>query len=332
MGERVPRLGFLGVGWIGRHRMNAVHAAGAATVAGVADVDPAAAGSAAHEVGCPTVLADLDELLALEPDGIVIATPTALHAEQAARALAQDIPVFCQKPLGRTAAECSSLVALARERDLLLGVDMSYRHLSAVSAAHERLIAGEIGRPHAAELTFHNAYGPDKPWVRDAALAGGGALIDLGCHLLDLARMFMGRLEVASIHSDLFVGGGRLNGDPAAVEDQAYAQITLAGGRVVRIACSWWLPAGTDAVIEATFYGDGRALSVRNLDGSFYDFEALLVSGRSAEQIAAPPDAWGGRALTAWARQLGAGAGFDPDIAELVDVAALIDGIYARGR
>ena len=68
--------------------------------------------------------------------------------------------------------------------DALLGVDMSYRYVAAVTAALDALHAGAIGRPHAADLVFHNAYGPDKAWVRDAELAGGGALIDLGCHLV----------------------------------------------------------------------------------------------------------------------------------------------------
>src|SRR3954462_7397836 len=88
-----PRLGFLGVGWIGRSRLDAIARAGSADVAAIAD--PAV----------PDALGSLDELLAHELDGIVIATPSALHAEQAIAALDRGIAVFCQKPLGRTADE-----------------------------------------------------------------------------------------------------------------------------------------------------------------------------------------------------------------------------------
>jgi predicted dehydrogenase len=238
--------------------------------------------------------------------------------------------VFCQKPLGRTARECRDLIRLARQADVALGVDMSYRYAAAVVAALDALKAGKIGRPHAAELVFHNAYGPDKAWVRDVELAGGGALIDLGCHLIDLGGLFLGDLAAAEVHADLFAGGEPLGPDPTRVEDLALAQVTLADGRVVRIACSWWLPAGTDAVLEASFFGDGRALTVRNVGGSFYDFEALFVEGRRSERIAEPPDEWGGRALVTWARRLARDSSFDPDVERLVSVAAMIDRIYGR--
>jgi predicted dehydrogenase len=334
MGEALPRLGFVGVGWIGRHRMEAVQRAGLARVAAIADPDVAAAWSAARAVGCEDVFDDLDAMLArdgdLDLDGVVIATPTALHAAQARRALQRAMPVFCQKPLGRTADECRQLIGLARNADVALGVDMSYRHTAAVRAALDSLAAGDIGRPHAAELVFHNAYGPDKAWVRDVALAGGGALIDLGCHLIDLARLFLGELVPTAVHADLFAGGERLGPAPDRVEDLALAQVTLADGRVLRIACSWWLPAGTDAVLEASFFGAGRALTIRNVDGSFDDFETLRVHGRQSERIAQPPDEWGGRALVAWAERLKVDPSFDPDVEQLVQVAEVIDRIHGR--
>jgi predicted dehydrogenase len=327
-----PRLGFVGLGWIGRHRMEAVKRAGAARVAAIVDPDRAAAREAASATGCQAVFADLEPAISdgLELDGVVIATPTALHAAQARQALERGIPVFCQKPLGRSAAECRELVRLARQGNVALAVDMSYRHAAAVTAALDALRRGQIGRPHAAELVFHNAYGPDKPWVRDVGLAGGGALIDLGCHLIDLARLFLGDLSVAEVQADLFARGEPLEPDPGRVEDLALAQVRLADGRALRIACSWWLPAGTDAVFEASFFGDGRALTVRNVDGSFYDFEALLVEGRQSRRIAAPPDEWGGRALVAWAQRLARDRSFDPEVEQLVSVAELIDRIYGR--
>ena len=207
---------------------------------------------------------------------------------------------------------------------------MSYRHLAAVRAALAALRAGRIGEPHAAELVFHNAYGPDREWARDAGLAGGGALIDLGCHLVDLARLFLGSVSAQRVHSDLFASGARLGPDPSQVEDLALAQVTLADGRAMRIACSWWLPAGIDALIEASFIGHGRALTIRNVAGSFYDFEALLVEGRRSRRICEPPDDWGGRALIDWASRLTSDPWFDAEVEQQVDVARVIDQIYGR--
>jgi len=330
MAERTPRLGFLGVGWIGRQRMEAVARAGAASVAAIADPDRRAAEAAAAAVGGAEVCSGLRELLARELDGLVIATPTALHAAQAQAALEHGLPVFCQKPLARTAGECTQVIEFARRVNVRLSVDLSYRHLAAVQAALRALEQGRIGRPHAAELIFHNAYGPDKPWVRQVELAGGGALTDLGWHLIDLARLFLGPLRARSLHADLYALGRRLEPNPDQVEDLALAQITLTDGRALRIACSWWLSAGCDAVIEASFYGAEAALRIRNRDGSFYDFEALLVEGRRVTRLAEPPDEWGGRALIAWAQQIAADPSFDPEVERLLETAALIDAIYGR--
>jgi predicted dehydrogenase len=326
----LPRLGFLGVGCIGRHRLEAVYQAGAAEIGAIADPDRDAAVAAAESVRGARVAGDLDELLEHELDGVVIATPTALHAPHARVVLERGLPVFCQKPLARTAPECRELVELARRADVALGVDMPYRYTAAVGAALEALRAGRIGLPHAAELTFHNARGPDKAWARSVDLAGGGALIDLGCHLIDLARSFMGRMTVRSLHVDLFSAGRPLGPDPREVEDLALAQLTLVDWRSVRLACSWWLPANTDAVIEAAFYGDRGALIVRNVNGSLDDFEALVVDGGRTEQLATPPDDWRGRALIAWAARIARDPGFDDEVEQLVTVAEVLDMIYGR--
>ena len=118
-----PRLGFVGVGWIGRSRLEALAATGAVEVAAVADTVPEAAAAAAARGG--RVAGSLEELLGEDLDGVVIATPNALHAEQAIAALRRGLAVFCQKPLGRNADEARAVVDAARAHDRLLAVDLS---------------------------------------------------------------------------------------------------------------------------------------------------------------------------------------------------------------
>src|SRR4051812_18581922 len=102
---RRPRLGFLGVGWIGRHRMEAILAGDRADAVAIADPSPEMAQAAAALAPGAACVEGLDGLLGLDLDGLVIATPSALHAEQSITALERGVAVFCQKPLGRTAAE-----------------------------------------------------------------------------------------------------------------------------------------------------------------------------------------------------------------------------------
>jgi predicted dehydrogenase len=326
---RPPRLGFLGVGWIGRHRMSAILEHGAGEAAAVSDPDgPSVLGALASAPRC-AIVPSFDALLAEGLDGIVIATPSALHAEQAIRALERGVAVFCQKPLGRNAVEVRHVVDAARAADRLLGVDLSYRRVAGMDRVRALVQEGALGDVFAANLVFHNAYGPDKAWFYDARRSGGGCVMDLGIHLVDLALWTLGWPVVLEVRSSLRAGGRRVRGrDSGAVEDFAAAQLELSSGAAVQLACSWRLAAGQDCVIEAAFWGTKGGAILRNVNGSFYDFVVERTHGTRRETLASPPDAWGGRAAVAWAQALGAGARFDPEIERVADVAATLDRIY----
>ncbi|MFC3069661.1 Gfo/Idh/MocA family protein [Phenylobacterium soli] len=328
--ETKPRLGFLGVGWIGRHRMEAILAEGACQAAAVADASPEMCAEALKLAPQAQLAGSLDDLLAAGVDGVVIATPSALHAEQAIAALEAGAAVFCQKPLGRTAAEAKAVVDAARRADRLLCVDLSYRFTEGMRAIREIVEAGGLGRVYAVDLVFHNAYGPDKPWFYDPALSGGGCVMDLGVHLVDLTLWTLGFPAVTDVQAQLLAGGEPLSARPDRVEDYASALLQLEGGTSVRLACSWRLHAGRDAEISAAFYGTDGGAALRNVGGSFYDFTAERYHGTASKTLASPPDAWGGRAAADWARRLAAGEGFDPAAERLVEVARTLDRIYGR--
>jgi predicted dehydrogenase len=297
-----PRLGFLGLGWIGRSRLEAVTKADCASI--VALADPAV----------PSALGSLDELLEQDLDAVVIATPSALHASQVLAVLDRGLSVFCQKPLATGADDVELILETAQAADLLVGVDLSYRYTRAFRAA--RVAVADIGHVFAAELVFHNAYGPDRPWYHDRALSGGGCVIDLGVHLVDLAVWI---LDIDPLHV-----GATLVGTP----NEHWAAVELDH---VRLSCSWNLHAGTDAIIAARFYGTEGGVEVRNVEGSFYDFTCDRFSGTARERIAGPPDDWPGRAAVEWARRLAAGERLaDREIEEHVRVARILDRIYAR--
>src|SRR4051812_32773377 len=325
-----PRLGFLGVGWIGRHRMKAILETGAVEVAAIADPSPEMAAEAGRLAPQAELVSTLDAILECQVDGVVIATPSAMHAEQSIRALERGAAVFCQKPLGRTAAEVRAVVDAARAADRLLCVDLSYRFTEGMRRIRELIGTGELGRIYAVDLVFHNAYGPDKPWFYDPALSGGGCVMDLGVHLVDLALWTLDHPLVSSVSGKLFAGGEPLAGRPTRVEDYALATLELAGGAAVQLACSWRLQAGCDAVIGAAFYGTEGGAAQRNVNGSFYDFVAERYQGTARETLATPPDAWGGRAAADWAARLAAGERFAPTAERLVDVAGALDQIYGR--
>lgn len=323
-----PRLGFLGVGWIGRHRMEALIDSRVAEVVAVADADADVCRSAAELAPGAVSCARLDELLEQPLDGVVVATPSALHAEHSVAAFERGLAVFCQKPLARTADEARRVIAAARRADRPLGVDLSYRHTAATRVIRTLIERGELGRIFAADLVFHNAYGPDKPWFYERRSSGGGCVMDLGVHLLDLALWLLGYPAVRSTRSRMLAAGEVLAPGDQRVEDYAVIELELAGGVIVRVACSWRLAAGRDAVIEAALYGTGGGAAIRNVDGSFYDFIAERYRGTTAERLTSPPDPWGGRAIVEWASKVSAREGFDAGAETLVQVHELIDAVY----
>jgi predicted dehydrogenase len=329
-----PRIGFAGVGWIGRNRLAAIAKEGAADVVAIFDALPAAAhdARASIEEHAPhaTIAAELDRLLEYDLDGIVIATPSGLHAEQTKAALEAGCAVFCQKPLARTAAEAGDVIATARARDRLLDVDFCYRAVAGVPQLVQLARSGELGEIYASELVFHNAYGPNKPWFYDLRQSGGGCVMDLGIHLLDLLLLVLDYPPVRAVSSELRARGKLLRKPIVQLEDHALAQLQFEGGVTARLACSWGLPAGCDAVIEAVFYGTRGSASLRNVGGSFYDFVVDHCVGTTRRIIAAGDAAWGGRTACNWVHQLRSNRGFNAEAGRLHDVSALVDRIYGR--
>lgn len=182
-----PKVGFVGVGWIGRNRMEAVIQSGLVEASAIADPEMGLAKKAAELIENAEVFDNIDNLLESDPDAVVIATPSALHADHTIKALNRGISVFCQKPLGRNSDEVVSVISAAKKQNKLLGVDFSYRFVQGVQKMKRMIKDDYIGKVYAVNLIFHNAYGPDKEWFYNPKLSGGGCIIDLGIHLIDLA-------------------------------------------------------------------------------------------------------------------------------------------------
>lgn len=322
------------MGWIGRHRMQALLDAGVAEAAALVEPDAQCLIEAQALAPQAPHFESLDALLAadLALDGIVLATPSAVHAAQSITVLQHGLAVFCQKPLGRDAGEVAAVLQAARSADRRLGVDLSYRHLAGMDALRELVQGGDLGHVFAMQLVFHNAYGPGKDWFFKRELSGGGCVIDLGIHLVDLALWLLDFPTVDNVTSRCFSGGRSLHEDPQAVEDYATARIDLVNDTTLDLACSWNLPIGTDAEIALRVHGTAGGAALRNVDGSFFDFMLERFDGRQRQTLAAPPDAWGGRATVAWAQSVQASRRYDPAAESLLTVAEVLDRIYASAN
>lgn len=326
--SRRVKLGYLGVGWIGLARMKALADSGLAETCAIVDPNPEMVSNAKALAEHARVCGSLDDMLDLGVDAVVIATPSALHAEQSVRALDSGVAVFCQKPLGRSGDEVRAVVDAARRNDLPLGLDLSYRHTAAIRKIRRLTQEGALGDIHTIDLVFHNGYGPDKPWFYDRQLSGGGCLMDLGIHLVDLALWSLDHPRITTVEGHLKQGGAVWRED-ACVEDLAFATLVTKENVLIRLACSWRLNVGREAEIGAVFHGTEASARFANIGGSFYDFSAELLNGTEATTLFYGPDDWGGRAALAWLEKVVRRDGFDAECLRHVEVADTLDRIYA---
>lgn len=325
-----PRIGLLGVGWIGRLRLQALVDADVSDVVALADPSAHARDAARAIVPPARVVESLDELLRERLDGVVIATPSALHAAQAMACLERGMAVFCQKPLACTAHEAAAVVGAARAANRRLDVDLCYRTTAAASALKRLVAEGVLGTIHSVELVFLNAYSPGQEWCYVRDLAGGGCVMDLGIHLLDQLVWLLGWRDLRIADARLLTRGVPWSAtDAGSIEDFAQVIVENGDGAVARLTCAWRASIGQDARIGIELVGTTGGARLRNVGGSFYDFAAERFEGTRTTLLAAPPDEWGGRAIVEWARAIGEDPAWVEEAQEQVALTRMLDEIYA---
>lgn len=154
----------------------------------------------ADRLGIPEVHTDFNELCRRDDvEGVTIATPNALHAEQACAAFRHGKHVFCEKPLATSVAEAGKMVRAAEQSGKVHQVGFTFRYGYALRELRRRVQAGDVGKPYYLRIQYDSWKGllPDwkVAWRENASMAGGGMLYDLGVHLFDGARYVLGPIE-----------------------------------------------------------------------------------------------------------------------------------------
>ena len=219
-----PRWGIAGYGWVARDYMAPGIAEAGGVVTAIADPSPhaRALAEAAGFAAYPTAEA---MLAAGACDLLYVATPNNAHLDPVRAAAAAGVPVLCEKPVAQDLATAEAIGEAVRAGGILYGTAFDQRHHPA-HAEMARLIAdGAIGRPIAVRILYACWVGPDwsaDNWRADPAAAGGGAVIDLALHGLDLSQMLVAepleRLHIdlqRRIHAYAVDDGGMLTGRTA---------------------------------------------------------------------------------------------------------------------
>jgi predicted dehydrogenase len=242
--RRRIRVGLIGAGFIGRTHALAIRAVSGVFATGpeavphvLADVDLEKAGAIATATGFAHVTGDWREAVD-RSDAVVIAVPSSHHAEIARHAISAGKPVLCEKPVGLSAAEAADIAEAAAAAGLVNAVGYTYLRAPLVRHAKRLLDSGRLGRV----THFHGRHfedylaSPDAPfsWRLDRRLAGRcGALGDLGCHILSIARFLCGPVHAVSgtssiVHPRRRTADGSLR--DVENEDHAAALVRFEGG------------------------------------------------------------------------------------------------------
>ncbi|HPO10790.1 MAG TPA: Gfo/Idh/MocA family oxidoreductase, partial [bacterium] len=192
--------GVFGSGGIARRRTipEGILRASNAELVAVYDINPAANQAAAKEFGARACASE-GELLKSDCDIVYVATPADQHYAQVEHAAYAGKHILCEKPLGMTVEEAERMVRLCRERGVKLGVGFMMRFHAYHQAALKMIQDGQLGTPVLGRAQLSCWYPPiEGAWRQDPAKGGGGSLMDMGGHGIDLLEMFLGRVRKVS--------------------------------------------------------------------------------------------------------------------------------------
>lgn len=275
-------------------------------------------GAALREGGFQRSHTTMEELVA-DPAVQVIdcVLPNDAHKAAVVAALSAGKHIYCEKPLALSADEARELVRLAASSEGRLGMTFNYRFFPAIQRAKKLLDEGALGEIYSFEFEYlHSGYqDASRPltWRMRKELSGGGALVDLGAHIIDLARFLLGEFAEVSALTKTWVTERPLKKGSAevgkvTVDDAAWVTARLASGAIGTLVVSRFATGAADD-LRLRIEGEKGALRFDLMDANWlYHYDATRPSAEAGwtrlETIqtyplaAVPPS----RAIVGWER------------------------------
>jgi len=251
----VIRVALIGNGWIQSFHARGVEAYPGAELVAVANHREETARSFAERHGISRVTTRW-EALAADPgvDAAIVATPNALHAPQSIAFLRNGKHVLVEKPMAISLAECDAMIGAAESSGASLMVAHCWRFRDEVIAMRGRIAAGAFGEiVKTRGYGVHAGWGPSG-WFTDAALAGGGALVDMGVHAIDTARFLLGDPDPRRVCATV---GTRYAEGRYDVDDDGVLLISWSNGTTSIVESGWWQPHLGGLEADTEIYGTG---------------------------------------------------------------------------
>lgn len=176
------------------------------------------------------------ELLDSDLDVVYIASPINLHLEQANLCAKAKKHIFCEKPLGLDIEEAQKMINICQEANVLLGTGLMMRFQKQHLAALELIQKGDLGLPVYGRAQLSCWYPPvDGSWRQNPAIGGGGSLMDMGSHCIDLLEMFFGEVKSVSCFIRNTIHGYKS-------EDSAIVSLVFENGALATVDAFFCIP------------------------------------------------------------------------------------------
>ncbi|HEY2174731.1 MAG TPA: Gfo/Idh/MocA family oxidoreductase [Mycobacteriales bacterium] len=300
---RPLRVGVVGLGYAGRTHLTSYLPIPGVEVVALAGLEPDRLQALGAEHGVPHLHARWEDLVARDDlDAISVCSPTHLHAPITIAALESGRHVLCEKPLARTGAEGEQMVRAAAKAGRVLQIAFNHRERGDVHTLKQHIDDGGLGDIYYAKTRWVRRSGIPGlgSWFTNKEMSGGGPMIDLGVHMLDLTLFLLGEPQVTSVSANTYSElGSRGRGGTAGtdkqqvgsgfeVEDLGTAFLRLAGGGTLLLEASWatYRPDGDD--FGVTLYGTEGGAEINVPNYAWEDTLRLYSDVADAPAVIAP--------------------------------------------
>ena len=284
------RWGVIGSGGIARRRTipEGILPAKNADLSVVYDIDPAINQSTADECNAQPV-SSIEELLSSSIDAVYIATPANLHCQQVLASAKAGKHILCEKPLGFSVEEAELMRDTCQSAGVRLGTALMMRFHSQHQAALQMVDEGAIGKPVYGRAQLSCWYPHmENAWRQDPALGGGGSLIDMGGHCIDLLEMYFGQITNVSCMVNNSV-------HDYASEDSAVALLAFKNGAMASVDTYFCIPDESSKNRLELYGSKGSILAQGTIgQGEAGEMTAFIQEDHSAYNAQQKRDSGGG--------------------------------------
>lgn len=265
------RIGIIGAGKIGKLRVSSVKTDPGTELVAVFDINEALA-NAAVEGTAAKAFTDMDRFMEVDMDAVIVSTPPHLHADATVAAFAKGCHVLCEKPMSNTVEGAQAMVDASKAAGKILAVGFNLRYYPFVTFAREAVDAGKIGTiDHVRIFGGHNGlHNFSAEWQYKQPHSGGGAMMDIGIHMTDLARYFLG--EVTQVYGVMSENVWKVKGS----EDNAIAVFKSPDGIAASYHTTWTEWKGYKSYVEV--YGDKGMVR-----GAYAPMQSLLIAKETSD-------------------------------------------------